>query len=152
MPNNSAKTPQPTTTLEQFNVLIGKWTMVGTHPMLSSTVSGQSKFEWLREGALLVWHFEWERGREIPTAYSIIGHDDAVEACSMLYTDERGVSRIYQMTLADGVWKMWRDSAGFSQRMTGTFSDDNNTITWRGEMSKADSTWEPDLSVIFTRK
>jgi hypothetical protein len=144
--------PQPTRSLKQFDSLIGEWMMVGTHPHLPSSVQGHSTFEWLREGALLVWHFNWEDGKGIPNAYSVIGQDDALEPCSMLYTDERGVARIYQMTLADGVWKMWRESTGFSQRMTGTFSADGNTITWQGELSRDGSTWEPDLMVTYTRK
>jgi hypothetical protein len=144
--------PQPTRSLKQFDVLVGEWTMVGTHPGLPSTVQGLSSFEWLRDGALLVWHFDWERGQGIPNAFSVIGHDDAVEPCSMLYSDDRGVARIYQMSLAGGVWKMWRESADFSQRMTGTFSDDGNTITWHGELSRDGSNWEQDLSVTYTRK
>jgi hypothetical protein len=144
--------PQPTRSLRQFDVLIGDWTVVGSHPQLPSVVHGHSSFEWLREGALLVWRFNWEQGQGIPSAFNVIGHDDAFEPCSMLYTDERGVARIYQMTLADGVWKMWRNSPDFSQRMTGTFSDDGNTITCHGQMSHDGSTWETDLSTTFTRK
>src|SRR5262245_32063962 len=125
--------------------------MVGTHPGLPATAHGHSSFEWLREGALLGWHFDWEPGGP-PTAFSVIGYDDTVEPCYMLYSDERGVSRIYQMSLEGGLWKMWRDSPDFSQRMTGTFSDDGNTITCRGELSRDGSTWEPDLSVTYTRK
>ena len=150
--DHERQSPQPTRTLKQFDVLVDQWTMLGTHPQLPSAVRRLSTFEWLREGALLAWHFDWERGQGIPSAYSIIGHDDMVEACSMLYTDERGVARIYQMSLAGGVWKMWRDSPDFSQRMTGTFSDDGQTLTWQGELSRDGSTWEPDLSVTFTRK
>jgi hypothetical protein len=150
--NAELQPPQPTHSLKQFDILIGEWTTVGTHPQLPSTVHGHSSFEWLREGALLVWHFNWEQGQGIPNAFSVIGHDDAVEPCSMLYTDERGVARIYQMSLVDGVWKMWRNSSDFSQRMTGTFSDDSNTINWQGEMSHDGSNWETDLSVTFTRK
>jgi hypothetical protein len=144
--------PQPIRSLKEFEVLIGEWSMVGRHPLLPSAVYGHSSFEWLREGALLAWHFNWEPGQEIPNAFNVIGRDDAVETCSMLYTDERGVARIYQMSLADGIWKMWRESSGFSQRMTGTFSDDSNTITWHGELSHDGSTWEEDLSVTYTRK
>ncbi len=144
--------PQPTRSLKQFDMLLGEWTMVGTHPYLPAAVHGHSSFEWLREGALLVWHFDWDSGQGIPSAFNVIGHDDAVETCSMLYTDERGVSRIYQMSLAGGVWKMWRESPDFSQRMTGTFSEDDQTITWHGEMSHDSSTWEPDLRVTYTRK
>lgn len=152
MSQQSSQPPQPTKSLKQFDVLIGEWDMVGTHPIIPSPVKGHSSFEWLRDNALLSWHFDWEQGPGIPNAYSVIGHDDAVEACSSLYTDERGVSRIYQMTLEGGIWKMWRDTADFSQRMTGTLSDDRNTITVRGELSKDGSTWEQDLNVTYTRK
>jgi hypothetical protein len=144
--------PQPTRSLKAFNILVGEWNMTGTHPQLPATLHGHSVFQWLQEGALLSWHFNWEPGTGVPDAYSIIGHDDAVEPCVMLYTDERGVTRIYQMSLDGGVWKMWRNSPDFSQRMTGTFSDDGNTITWKGEMSRDGSTWEPDLTVTYTRK
>jgi hypothetical protein len=102
--------PQPTRSLKAFNILVGEWNMTGTHPQLPATLHGHSVFQWLREGALLSWHFNWEPGTGVPDAYSIIGHDDAVEPCVMLYTDERGVTRIYQMSLDGGVWKMWRNS------------------------------------------
>lgn len=150
--NSERQPPQPTRSLKQFEILVGEWTMVGTHPNLPSAVQGRSSFEWLREGALLVWHFDWEDGQGIPSAFSVIGHDDAVEPCSMLYSDERGVARIYQMSLAGGVWKMWRESPDFSQRMTSTFSADGNIITWHGELSRDGSNWEQDLSVTYQRK
>jgi hypothetical protein len=144
--------PQATHSIRQFDILVGEWVMEGSHPMLPSALHGHSTFEWLKEGALLVWHFDWEPGQGIPSAYSIIGHDDALEACTMLYTDERSVARIYQMSLEGGVWKQWRDSPDFSQRMVATFSTDSNTITTQGEMSRDGSTWEPDLKLTYTRK
>lgn len=143
--------PQPTRSLKHFEVLIGEWDTVGIHPLLPGAVHGHASFEWLREGALLVWHSNWDPGQQVPSAYSIIGHDDAIEPCSMLYTDERGVARIYHMTLDNGIWKMWRDTADFSQRMTATFSEDGKTITSKGEMLRDGSTWEPDLNVTYTR-
>lgn len=143
--------PQPTSPLKQFDVLVGQWDMAGTHPAFPSAAHGHSTFEWLMEGALLVWHFDWESPGP-PSAISVIGHDDAAETCSMLYSDERGVARIYQMTLVDGVWKMWRESPGLSQRMTGTLSDDGNTITVHGELSRDGSPWGQDLDVTYTRK
>ncbi len=142
--------PQPTVPLKQFDRLVGEWDTVGTHPAFPSAVHGHSSFEWLVEGALLIWHFNWERPGP-PSATSVIGHDDAVETCSMLYSDERGVARIYQMSLADGVWKMWRESPGFSQRTMGTFSPDGNTIAVHGELSRDGSNWEQDLDVRYTR-
>lgn len=147
---SESQPPQPTVPLKQFDRLVGKWNMVGTHPAFPAPVHGHSSFEWLVEGSLLIWHFDWERSGP-PNAISVIGHDDSVKTCSMLYTDERGVARIYQMSLERGVWKMWRESPGFSQRMTGTFSDNANTITVHGELSRDGSNWEQDLDVTYTR-
>ncbi len=127
--------PQLTGSMQQFAFLVGEWTMVGSHPQPPSPAHGHSSFEWLREGSLLVWHFNWERGGP-PNALSVIGHDDEVETCSLLYTDELGVASIYQMSLEGGVWKMGRDSSGFSQRVTGTFSGDGKIITCQGELSR----------------
>ncbi len=142
--------PQPTASLQQFEALVGDWNMVGIHPAFPAAAHGHSSFEWLVKGALLVWHFDWERAGP-PSAISVIGHDDAAETCSMLYSDERGVAWIYQMTLEGGVWKMWRDSPGFSQRMIGTLSTDANIITVHGELSRDSSHWEQDLDVTYTR-
>jgi len=143
--------PQPTVSLKQFEVLVGEWDTVGTHPAFPSAVQGHSSFEWLVDGALLVWHFDWEKAGP-PSAISVIGHDDSVKTCSMLYSDERGVARIYQMSLEGGILKMWREAPGFSQRLTGTFSNDGRTITSHGELSRDGSNWEQDLDVTYTRK
>ncbi len=143
---------QPIGSLEQLASLVGEWMMVGTHPAFPSAVQGHSSFEWLREGALLVWRFEWERPGP-PSALSVIGRDEvgSADTCTMLYADERGVARIYQMSIDGDVWKMWRESPGFSQRMTGMFSADGNTIMVRGELSRDGSSWEPDLDVTYAR-
>jgi hypothetical protein len=144
--------PQPIGSLEQLVRVVGEWTMVGTHPGFPSAVQGHSSFEWLREGTLLVWHFDWEHPGP-PSAVSVIGRDDAGlgDTCTMLYADERGVARIYQMRLDGDVWQMWRESPGFSQRMTGTFSEDGTTIVVHGELSRDGAQWEPDLEVTYTR-
>ncbi len=151
MNEHTQRPPQPTSSLKQFDILVGEWNMVGTHPAFPSSVHGRSSFKWLMEGALMLWYFDWERGGP-PSALSVIGHDDSVETCCMLYSDERGVARIYEMSLEGGVWKMWRDSLGFSQRVTGTVSSDGNIITCHGELSRDDSNWEQDLDVTYTRK
>jgi Tol biopolymer transport system component len=70
----------------------------------------------------------------------------------VLYADERGVTRIYQMSLEGGVWQMWRDSPGFSQRVIGTISEDGNTIACHGKLSRDGSRWVQDLDVTYTRK
>lgn len=151
MSKHAKQPPQPTGSMQQFAILIGEWTTVGLHPELPSPIHGHSSFEWLREDSLLVWHFNWD-GDNVPNALSVIGRDDGASSCSLLYSDARGVARIYQMSLEGGVWKMWRDSAGFSQRVSGTISSDGKIITCQGELSRDGTHWEKDLDVTYHRK
>ncbi len=85
-----------------------------------------------------------------PDAVTIIGVTDGrVHACF----DQRGVYREYAATLDRAEWRYWRDAAGpdFSQRFTGTFSDDGNAITGRGQVSRNGCTWEDDLALNYRR-
>jgi hypothetical protein len=70
----------------------------------------------------------------------------------MLYADARGVCRVYQMSLGDGVWKIWGQSGPeFFQRFTGNFSGDGSIITAYWEKSRDGSTWEYDFDVEYTK-
>ncbi len=60
------------------------------------------------------------------------------------------------MSFADGVWKLWRTAAdfsplAFSQRYTGTFSDDGSEIRGSWELTTDGSEWEHDFELIYTR-
>ncbi len=68
----------------------------------------------------------------------------------MLYTDERDVQRIMEMTLEDDVWTLFREGKPFSQRFTGKFSEDKKTITGRWEINR-DGTWKTDFDLVYTK-
>lgn len=87
----------------------------------------------------------------IPSGIAIFGSDDTTGECPMLYFDERGVSRRYEVSFRDDVWKWWRNAPGFSQRFTGTIAADGRTIVGRGELSRDGASWEPDLQLTYTR-
>ena len=55
------------------------------------------------------------------------------------------------MSLRENTWKLWRDFPGFSQRFTGTFSDDYKIITARWEKSSDGSKWELDFELTYTK-
>ncbi len=55
------------------------------------------------------------------------------------------------MSLADGVWKLWRNGQPFSQRFTGTFSADAKTITGRWETADDGKTWRTDFDLTYTK-
>jgi hypothetical protein len=67
--------------------------------------------------------------------------------------DERGVYRVYAVSLDHMTWRYWRDASApdFSQRFTGTFTRDGNTIMGRGQLSKDGVTWEGDLDLDYRR-
>jgi hypothetical protein len=70
----------------------------------------------------------------------------------MQYFDSRGVHRVYGVSFNDRAWRMWRNAPGFSQRFTGTFSDDGDTIDGLWKLSRDDTTWDDDLKISFRRK
>jgi hypothetical protein len=138
-------TPNPA--LQRLDALVGEWEMES--PQYPGG-RGRATFEWLEGGAFLVQHTEVDHG-EVPNATVIIGRDESTERYCMLYYDSRGVSRVYQMSLGDGVWKMWREAPGFSQRFTGTFGDNGQTITGRWESSSDGSHWEHDFDLTYKK-
>jgi hypothetical protein len=150
------KVPQQPTNaaLARLNVFVGTWstqiTSMSFDPDPSAVVPGRTTFDWLEGGGFLTQHSEVADIR-FPRGVAILGPDDSAETYGMLYFDSRGVSRIYQMSLQGNVWKVWRDFPGFSQRFTGTFSDDRNTITARWEKSSDGSNWELDFNLTYTR-
>jgi hypothetical protein len=141
----------PNPALEPFSVLIGNWNTTGTHALIPDTIlHGRTSFEWLEGGAFLVMRTEIDEPG-IPSGIAIIGSDDSTKEYFMLYFDERGVSRKFEVTLRDNVWKWWRNAPGFSQRYEGTIVEDGNTIIGKGELSKDGSTWEKDLDLTYKR-
>jgi hypothetical protein len=144
---------QPTAeqVLRQLEPLVGEWTVEATWPNGEKWPGGGSvTFEWHASGAHLV-----ERGTaelpEAPDNVSIIGCDGANGTYFQLYSDERGVCRIYEMSIGNGVWKLWREGEPFGQRFTGTFSDDGNTITGRWEIAEDHANYTTDFDLIYRR-
>jgi len=148
MTNEAAK---PNAALQPLNVLVGTWNTSGTHPLVPGvTFHGRTSFDWLEGGAFLIMHSEIDEP-QIPSGIAIFGTDDTTGECSMLYFDERGVSRRYEVSIKDNVWKWWRNTPEFSQRFAGTIAADGRTIDGRGELSRDGTSWERDLQLKYTR-
>jgi hypothetical protein len=142
---------KPNPALAHLRVLVGTWTTVGAHPMVPGvTLLGRTSFEWIEGGAFLMMRSEIAHP-DFPSGIAIFGADDSSGAHSMLYFDERSVSRRYETSLQNNVWKWWRNDPEFSQRFTGTISADGRTIVSGGEMSRDGAAWEKDLQLTYTR-
>jgi len=137
--------------LEEWNRLIGAWETEGAHPMLpGEAIRGTSGFEWLEGRQFVIWRSHYDHP-QIPDGITIIGVTNA--HLSMHYFDQRGVHRVYATSLDQAEWRYWRDATApdFSQRFTGTFSADGNTITGRGQLSRDGKSWEDDLALDYHR-
>jgi hypothetical protein len=138
-------------TLKPFEPLIGEWRTTGTHPLVpGKTFHGRASFSWIEGGAFLILRSEIDEP-EIPSGTAILGSDDAEGTFSMLYFDERGVSRKYGVNISGDVMTWSRDDPKFRQRMTLTLGADGSRIVSKGEMSREGKPWEGDLELTYER-
>lgn len=145
---NKASIPNPA--LKLFEALVGEWQTVGSHPYLPGvTLRGRVSFNWIENGAFLMTRSEIDKP-EFPAGIAIFGSDDAAGKYYMLYFDERGVSRKYDVTMSGNQLKWWRDDPDFSQRSELTIENGNRMVS-KGEMSRGGAAWEADLELIYTR-
>ncbi len=137
--------------LKALEPLVGEWTMEAGPPNGEPWPGGGTvRFEWLNDGAFLreTWAIDMP---EAPDGVAIFGSDRGRDRLFQLYTDDRDVHRIYEVTLADGEWKMWRDSDDpFPQRFTASFEDDGNTISGQWEKQEGGE-WSVDFALTYRR-
>jgi hypothetical protein len=120
---------------------------------------GWTTFEWIEDGAFVLQRADdepdprtsedWRDHSPMPVA-AVLGWDDTTGELAQLYSDARGVFRIYRMTLTDETWTARRDAPGFFQRFIGTFRDDT-TIEGAWESSPDGTTWEPDFQMVYRK-
>ena len=139
----------PNLALAPLSFLVGEWRTEGSHPLIPGKVHGRTSFAWSDGGAFLVMRSEIDEPG-IPSGIAIFGTDDDSKECSMLYFDERGVSRRYVVALRSDQWEWRRDSPGFSQRFTAQVVDGGKRMVGQGELNRG-SGWEPDLQLTYTR-
>ena len=145
-------TDQPTAenALKELEPLLGEWTLEATPPGGPSW-PGEAKatFEWM-EGNQLVIERSTIELPEAPNSVCVLGCDAANGTYFQLYADDRGVCRVYEMSIGDGEWRLWREGEPFDQRFTGRFSADGNRIDGRWEIG-TDGEWATDFVLIYTR-
>jgi hypothetical protein len=146
---------QPTAekALHELEVLVGEWVMEAKSAETGEPWpgGGTMTFEWHDSGAHLVQRATVEHP-DAPDNVSIIGCDATAGSYYQLYSDERDVSRVYQMRIGNGEWTLWRDGQPFAQRFSATFSDDGNTITGVWEMAEDGVNFTPDFELVLRRR
>jgi hypothetical protein len=145
---------------ERLGPLIGEWSLAMVMPGQETPqelpdVGARVTFEWLGEKAFLL-----ERWTvpipEAPDGLAVIGWDEGRGTFLQHYFDVRGVARVYEMSFDGRIWKLERTRADFSpfdfsQRFTGTMTDDGTQIAGTWEIAHDLRTWEKDFDLIYTR-
>jgi hypothetical protein len=134
--------------LAELEVLVGDWKLTMTGAWSPEVqVEGSAKIEWLGDAFLVM---QSELGGE-PAWDWVIGRSDAHEKYVLLYHDERGVTRVFDMTFGDGQWAFLREDPDFHQRFVATVEQDR--IVARADASEdGGQTWRKDLDLIFERQ
>ena len=144
---------QPTAeqALQRFEPLIGEWKLEAIGPDGQPWPGEASAtFEWHDSGAHVVERAHIELP-EAPDSVCILGCDAANGAYYQLYSDERGVCRVYEMSIDASEWKLWRTGDPFPQRFTATFEDGGDTIRGRWELAEDQENYVTDFDLIFRR-
>lgn len=152
-----------TEALARLGVFIGNWSVEARFPghqpappgAAGSGPTALSRFEWAPDGQFLLQHTEIPVP-EAPDSLAIVATDLRTGGYTQHYYDSRGVLRLYAMGFADRVWTLTRESPDFSpldfrQRFTGTFSEDESTITGAWEKCHAGGQWEHDFALTYRR-
>jgi hypothetical protein len=134
--------------------LLGSWRMelynAAFLPDADARLTGSVVVDWVEGGAAVV--IRQGDSENPPSAVWIVGRDESEAQYRVLYADDRGVSRVYQMSLADGSWRLWRDHPRFSQRFQAAIEPDGRRIAGRWEKSvDAGASWEHDFNVDYLR-
>lgn len=136
--------------LQPLEFLIGEWRTTGAHPMVpGKKLSGRTSFAWHEGGAFLIMRQQVNEPG-FPDGVAIIGSDGAGGGFTMVYFDERGTSRVLDVSVGDQsvTWK--HDSPEFAQSLT--IALDGDRLVSKGRMSKRGGPWKDDLSQMFERE
>jgi hypothetical protein len=139
----------PNPALKPFEFLIGEWRTTASHPDVpGKDLPGRTSFAWHEGGAFLIMRSEIDDPR-FPSGVAILGSDDPAGTFTLIYFDERKISRLFRVTAGDGTMTWRRDDPKLAQSMT--FTAEDGGLVSIGRMSKDGGPWGEDLSQVFKR-
>ena len=136
--------------LLRLQPLVGRWELTLSDAWFleprDTVLRGQATIDWIDDAFLQL--------RSVldgkPLWDMVFGYSDATERYVLLYHDDRGVSRVFDMSFDDGRWEWSRADPDFHQRFVADVVGDR--IVGRTEASEdAGVTWRKDFDVEFRR-
>jgi hypothetical protein len=144
---------QPTAedALRALDPLVGDWALTAAGPDGRPWPGeARTKFEWHASGGHLVQTTTVDLP-ETPDSVSIIGCDGANGTYYQLYSDDRGVCRVFEMSISETEWQLWRAGEPFAQRFTGRFEDGGRRIAGRWEKAEDGVNYTTDFDLTYMR-
>jgi hypothetical protein len=137
--------------LRALEPLVGEWTVEAKGPDGQAWPgASRASFQWHPSRAHLVQRTVIDMP-EAPDSISIMGCDAANGGYVQLYSDERGVCRIYTMRIDSTEWTLHREGEPFPQRFIGTFGDDGRTILGRWEKAENGQEFTVDFYLTYRK-
>jgi hypothetical protein len=137
--------------LRPLEFLIGEWRTEGTHPgVAADRLCGRTSFSWHEGGAFLIMRSEVDHP-QFPSGVAIIGSDGDAGTFAMIYFDERGVSRLLEVSVGERTVTWRRHDPKLSQTVTMTAHEDGQRLVSEGRMSQGGGAWTDDLSQVYER-
>jgi hypothetical protein len=141
--------------LEALNALVGTWEMEATFPSDPPIVmtGGRCVSEWILGGRFLLMRSEVD-APAAPNSTCLIAVDSDAGGYTQHYFDERGIVRVYAMTLDGGNWTLKREAPDFSPLLfTQRFAALVDGDEIRGEWQTGDGDgWRHDFTLVYRRR
>lgn len=138
--------------LVKLEGLVGEWTLTMRNASFSEDPDfeghGSATIGWLGEAFL---ELRASFGQGYGSWHWVIGRSDAHEQLVLLYHDERGVLRVFDMTFTKGEWTLLRQDPDFHQRFAATVEPDRIAGRWEAS-EDAGKTWRTDFDLLFERQ
>src|ERR1044071_5769091 len=105
--------------MRHLEQLVGAWDVTLTHAWfldrLDTEIRGTATVEWYADAFLLLaGQFPARTADQGGSAWWMaFGRNDPLDTFVALYHDDRGVSRVFDMTFGDGQWTLLREDSDF---------------------------------------
>lgn len=131
-------------------VFVGEWSLSITNQWWlddpTTVTTGSAACDWIGDSFVRL-HADIDG---IPAWDFVFGASDAREQLVVLYHDERGVLRVFELTLDDGGWSMSRTDPDFHQRLWARVEGDR--MVGQADASEDQgATWRKDFDLVFER-
>lgn len=137
--------------LSALEPLIGKWeyTMFNCWFLesMDTEVKGFTTIEWLYDTFLIIQTTDADNK---PNDIWVIGYSDPQKKYQMFYHDQRGVSRIFNMTFDGKTIIFLREDEDFYQRITLEIEEEKLYSIAEASEDKG-KTWRKDLEMSFVK-